>query len=274
MWTKNGANTLAPVLRRIGEVIPTDCVNKRLIIDDKSTDKTRQIAGSFGWQVIPNEGNGISDGANTALQHVETDYFASFEQDLFLSRDWWHKIPLYFSDPKVAIASGIRFDYYPAAVKKIQEYTAEKYKVEDRPGRFFPYVKTLDNTIYRTRAIRRIGGFPKLPMSVGVDHALSQRIHQSAMLWKVDYKIHSIHLRQGLREEFEHNYWYGRHSNELQLTLFRKNAEVRSLMIRVLLSPLRGMDIALRKNTPQAIYIYPLIRLHFLRGVLDSRRVT
>jgi len=82
MWTKNGANTLPSVLKRINEVIPGEFVGQKIIVDDKSTDNTREIAKTFGWTVVFNEGTGISDGVNTALKHVSSEYFISFEQDL------------------------------------------------------------------------------------------------------------------------------------------------------------------------------------------------
>ncbi|TRO54958.1 glycosyltransferase family 2 protein, partial [Candidatus Bathyarchaeota archaeon] len=109
MWTKNGSKTLQSVLKRIGEVIPEKIVGNRIIVDDNSSDNTRKIAESFGWQVSFNEGTGISDGANTALKRVTSEYFASFEQDLLLSREWWEKIPPLLEKPNVAAASGMRF---------------------------------------------------------------------------------------------------------------------------------------------------------------------
>ena len=68
MWTLNGEKTLPLVLSRINEVIPKDIVNQKLIVDDGSNDKTVAIARKYGWNVIKNEGKGISDAANTALK--------------------------------------------------------------------------------------------------------------------------------------------------------------------------------------------------------------
>jgi glycosyltransferase involved in cell wall biosynthesis len=274
MWTKNGAQTLQPVLKRINQVIPAEAVNQRLIVDDQSTDNTPELALSSGWRVVPNEGKGISDGANTALRHVETEHFVSFEQDLLLAQDWWRKIPPCLSDPKVAVASGIRFNRYPEVVKRIQEYTAEGYRSADKPSHFLPYVKSLDNTIYRTRVIRDVGGFPKMAMSVGIDHLLSQKIFMANWKWKVDYSVHSVHLRKGLRNELEHNYWYGTHADELERALFQRNIDTHALLRRVLLSPVRGLQIAVKKRAPEAVYVYPLMRMCLLSGVFAGRRAS
>jgi hypothetical protein len=231
-----------------------------------------EIAKCFGWDVIFNEGKGISDGANTALKHVKTEYFISFEQDLLLARDWWQRVPRHLLDPKVAIASGVRLTYQPSALRKLQEYAAENYKKEEKEGRFFPYLKTLDNTIYKTKIMRMLGGFPSLLVSAGIDHVLAQRVHLSGFKWKIDYDVKSIHLRKGLRDELTHYYWYGTCSDTLQRSLFKKKANAQLMALRLFFSPLRGLQIALKKNTPQAIYIYPLLRLAFLRGVFDGRR--
>jgi len=272
MWTKNGGETLSVVLAGIAKVIPDEFVNKRLIVDDRSTDNTREIAKAFGWDVIFNEGKGISDGANTALKHVETECFISFEQDLLLASDWWRKVPPYLSSSSVALASGVRFVYYPPVLKKLQEFTAANYKNEEKEGQFFPYVKTLDNTIYKTKIMRTLGGFPTLTISAGIDHVLAQRVHLSGFKWKVDYDVKSVHLRKGLGDELAHYYWYGTCSDTLERSLFKRSASARLMALRLFFSPIRGLQIALKKNAPQAIYIYPLLRLAFLRGVFDGRR--
>ena len=44
MWTKNSEKFLPLVLTRIEEVIPSDVIFNRIIIDDHSTDNTIEIA--------------------------------------------------------------------------------------------------------------------------------------------------------------------------------------------------------------------------------------
>jgi glycosyltransferase involved in cell wall biosynthesis len=274
MWTKNGADTLSAVLNRINEVIPTESVNNRVVVDDHSTDNTRAIAQHFGWNVVQNAGMGISDGANTALRQVESPFFVSFEQDLVLARDWWQKIPRLLANSRVAVASGVRISNQPRVVKEIQEYSMELYERRTKSEEFFLYGKTLDNTLYRTEVLQSLGGFPQLKISAGVDNVLAQKIHLLGFKWAVDYSVKSVHLRKGLRQELDHYYWYGTCMVSLDPVLFRRNVNLRGFALRWLLSPVRGLDIAVKKKAPEALYVYPLMRLATLRGIADGLRKT
>jgi len=272
MWTKNGAETLPLVLKRISDVIPNEFVNKRIIVDDRSTDDTREIAKSAGWDVVLNEGKGISDGANTALKHVTSEHFISFEQDILLAPEWWQKVPKHLSDPKVAVASGLRLSNQPIALRKIQEYALERFQGRERDIGPFPSGRTLDNTIYKTRVIRQIRGFPKLSISAGIDNILALQIHRNQLEWKVDYTVKSTHLRMGLRDELAHYYWYGTCSDMLEHLLSKRNVAMRPMILRLFFSPLRGLHIGIKKKAPQAVYIYPLIRFVGLKGMFDGRK--
>ena len=268
MWTKNGAETLPLVLKRISEVIPNKFINKRIIVDDGSTDNTREIARDFGWQVIFNEGKGISDGANTALKHVTSEYFISFEQDLLLAHDWWQKIPTHLSSENVIIASGTRLTAHLPVLRKIEEYALERYKKAHVLGKDYEKFlcsKNLDNTIYKTDALKKLGGFPRLAKFVGVESALASKVASTGYQWKVDFNVKSVHLRKSLKEELAHRYWYGSCWKE-------GDPWIKPFLLRFLFSPFRGLDIAIKKKTPQTIYIYPLLRFYTLKGVTERRK--
>jgi glycosyltransferase involved in cell wall biosynthesis len=283
MWTKNGAETLPSVLKRIDEVIPAEFVNRKVVADDQSTDETRKIAKSYGWVVVPNQGKGISYNANTALRNVSSEVFVSFEQDLLLSRDWWAKVPIHLSDPQIAVASGMRFVNKPVGVRKLQMYVAKKYRGEAELGSWlksrkmaaFTLGKTLDNTIYRTRVVKAVGGFPNLPSSSGVDTALAYILGQRGYYWFVDYTVQSLHLRRGLRQELNHQYWYARQLKEMWR---RIRAETNMLppvtrsgvVFRLVVSPFTGLLMAWKMREPSIVWVHPMIRLYYLRGFLES----
>jgi glycosyltransferase involved in cell wall biosynthesis len=285
MWTKDGEATLPVVLKQIEHAIPKEYVGKKIISDDGSTDKTREIAKSFGWTVVSNEGKGISDGANTTLKHVEAEYFISFEQDLFLNPDWWRKVPPLLADPKVAAASGMRFADKPTGVKQLQKYVAKKYRGESQLASWlrsrqmsaFTLGKTLDNTVYKTSVIRSIGGFPKMPVNAGVDTILAYKLHEAGYQWIVDYNVQSIHIRKGLMQELHHQYWYG---TQLYAIWRRIESETNrappvtkfGIIYRFFTSPFTGVFVAFKTREPSIAYIHPLVRLYYMLGLLRAQR--
>lgn len=285
MWTKNGAKTLTPVLKRINEVIPKESVNKRLIVDDRSTDNTQEIAKSFGWTVIFNEGTGISDGANTALRNVSSDFFVSFEQDLLINPEWWKKIPPLLDAPSVAAASGMRFASQPAGVRALQLYVAKKYRGEanlaswlrTRRNAAFTLGSTLDNTIYKTSVIKAIGGFPKVQVNAGVDTTLAYRLRQAGYSWLVDFGVQSAHLRSGLQQELRHQYWYGMQSREIWRRIANETKEKPpiskfGIVYRFAISPFTGLFVAFKTREATVAYIHPLVRFYYLKGFLESAK--
>jgi glycosyltransferase involved in cell wall biosynthesis len=272
MWTKNGARTLPNVLRQIDFVIPKEAVKKKVIVDDCSSDDTKLIAKTFGWSVYPNDGKGISDGANTALKYVESERFISFEQDVLLSPCWWPNVPNLLSEKDTAVASGSRFPNKPLALRKLLEYDLDKYPRELEDSDVFHYAKTLDNTIYRTKIIKKIGGFPKITLDACVDNVLAKRIHDAGFNWKVDYSVKSMHIRKGFRDELRHFYWYGAQYPILEPYITGRHASAKGFLKRLLVSPKYGLDLALKLNSPELIYICPLIRLALYRGLISGRK--
>ncbi|XES76977.1 MAG: glycosyltransferase family 2 protein [Candidatus Bathyarchaeia archaeon] len=283
MWTKNGAKTLSPVLKRINAVIPPQNVNRRIIVDDQSTDGTLDIVKSYGWQVVPNQGTGISDGANTALKHVQCEYFVSFEQDLLLSEDWWRKIPPLLENPQIGAASGMRFASQPRGVMRLQQYVARKYRGEEqlsswlrgRQNAAFTLGSTLDNTIYKTEVIRSVGGFPLVKVNAGVDTTLAYRLKLAGYSWAVNYQVQSVHLRGGLRHELSHQYWYGTQSREIWQKVEHESQQQApisrfGIFYRFAISPFTGLFVAYKMREATIAYIHPLIKFYYLKGYLES----
>jgi glycosyltransferase involved in cell wall biosynthesis len=271
MWTKNGAKTLPYVLRQIDCVIPKDAVKRKVIIDDDSSDDTKLIARRLGWSVYPNDGKGISDGANTAFRYVESKRFISFEQDVLLSPCWWSNVPSLLNE-NTAIASGLRLPNKPLALRKLLEYDIDRYPRNLEDNDVFHFGKTLDNTIYQTEIIKSIGGFPRISLDACVDNVLAKRLYAAGFKWKVDYSVKSLHIRKGLRDELRHFYWYGAQYPLLEPYITGKHASAKGFLKRLVNSPKYGIALALKLNSPELIYICPLIRLALYRGLVSGRK--
>ena len=142
----------------------------------------------------------------------------------------------------------------------------------------FTLGKTLDNTIYKTRIIRDIGGFPKIKVNAGVDTTLAYRLQQAGYYWTVDYNVQSTHMRQGLKQELRHQYWYATQLNEIwgriELETNRPPPITKfSIMSRFFTSPFTGVFVAFKTKEPAIMYIHPLIRFYYLKGFLETGKV-
>lgn len=105
-----------------------------------------------------------------------------------------------------------------------------------------------------------------------MDNVLAKRVFDAGFKWKVDYSVKSLHIHKGLRDELGHFYWYGSLHPTLEPYIKGKHASARGFLKRLLFSPKNGMALALKLNSPQLIYIYPLIQLALYRGLVSGRK--
>jgi len=280
MWAKNGEGTLSRVLNRIDEVIPHENVSNKILVDDHSTDNTVKIAKDFNWQVYINPNSGIPSGANEALRHVTTPLFISFEQDLFLAKDWWDRIPPYMQKPKIAVAGGVRV-FNNKILRTLSEFASERSGERE-------IEVSMDNTIYKTQIIKALGGFPR-ECPVCTDTILYKKINWfTPYKWVIDSTVVSLHLRKGIRHELEHSRvmagrckrtklcgcYYVPHFKEPELVIKPKPRKSNSnlTLLRILItSPVRGLHVALKKKCPEIFFVYPIIRLYILSGCLKAK---
>jgi GT2 family glycosyltransferase len=258
MWAKNGASMLPLVLKRADEVLPNEAIAKKIFVDDHSTDESKEIAKEFGWTVYTNEKGGIGGGANTALRHVECEYFISLEQDIVLAKNWLEKISKHLEKENVAVAQGWRLPDQPV-LREIDEFAFEKSNFT---------LNSIDNTMYKTKIVKSLGGFPEDIKYGAVDTHLRLRIENLGLRWIIDPTVISIHLRTGgLKEQIKRHYLYGLYAPWEEGQFIAETKTKRAIRI-ALTSPLRALEIAIKKRCPQAIYYYPLMRFSFMKGAL------
>jgi len=263
MWAKNGSRFLPSVLKRIDEVIPPECVNKRIFVDDKSTDNSVEIAEDFDWSVYPNREGFVRGGVIEALQHVTEEFFVSVEQDVLLSKQWWEKIPKQMDDPKVAVAQGVRLSSNKS-LRSIQEYTLErKPELIASP--------TLDNNIWRTKVIRQID-IPK-EYVLYIDGEVHYRILKyTPYKWIIDKNVVSTHLQPSLSYTVKHYQRLTpierhRRRQELDYATFSRILKI------LMFSPFRSLDIVAKKHDPAVFFIYPLVRLMTVKLFLIRKKL-
>lgn len=289
-WVKDGAWVLPKTLKNLEKVLPSECVHRKIAIDDCSSDDTVKILKDFGWEVYQNPSTGISSGANCGLSKVDCPYFMSFEQDLFLSKDWWEKTQEKIAPEKVAVASGVRFSTRPETIRDLELYVYRKYLMEEklapylsnRKASVFTLGKTLDNTLYKTDIIRKIGGFPHLSTNSGIDTLLTYKLYANGYEWHVDPTCISKHIRKGLKQELHHQRWYAIASAETRERIISEKLDTEDRMggfitfkhaiERLLLSPIAGTFVAFKMRNPKITIVHPLIKFYWFLGYLDSRK--
>jgi len=248
MWTLNSEKTLHLALNSIKKAIPEKNINNKILVDGGSFDRTIEIARNFGWRVYESE-KGIGKQANYALSLVETPYFASFEHDIYLCKNWYTQI---WSTLKkgVAVTQGVRLSLNPT-LRAFEIYSLKK----DNP------YSSIDNNVYDTQLIRKIGGFSeKHPYSA--DRELQDRTRSYGFRWIVNKNIISNHIVVDFFNRVKHI------ENASKLNDYPEHNKKNKQLERFLFSPIRGIQIAFSVNYPLAFFAYPYWRFYRLKSAI------
>ena len=176
MCTHNSEKLLPLVLPQISRVIPI--INRKFIVDDFSSDNTKTVAKSLGWQVFSNIKKGLHNARAYAFSLVETEYCASFEHDIYLNRNWYPTIPNRVLSGKYDVAQGIR-------IRDVGGF--RELDLYDYNHRF---ITSEDNTFYKMGAN-----------------------FQNIERYCVEKSICSFHLRGNVKNSLWHSYYIYREAN-------------------------------------------------------------
>lgn len=248
MWTYNSGSTLQACLKSINKAIPDQNVCHRFIMDGGSSDQTREIAEQHGWGFHASR-KGIPNQANYALGKVDTEFFASFEHDILLARDWFPRMMKLVREPSVAVAQGIRLNTGSSSLEAIDRWMFDR-------GRIAVWYYSLDNDLCRTASIKNVGGYP-YDCRYSVDGLLRNNVFRNGEKWVVDRGCVSQHIRPGLNSHLKHLVRVFSESNVLWEVVPERRYQK---MITLLGGPIRGAQIAGESHCPSVFIAYPLMR--------------
>ena len=77
-----------------------------VVVDNNSTDKTAEIAKSFGARVIREEKQGNTYAISRGMNEAKGEIIANTDADTVVAPDWLSRIKEIFEDPKVVAATG------------------------------------------------------------------------------------------------------------------------------------------------------------------------
>jgi len=260
MWSYNSSSTLESCLRSIDKAIPDENVCHKIMVDGGSKDRTQETASRFGWDFYRSKQRGIPHQANLALEKVDSDLYASFEHDIILAKDWFPRMMKLIDRPDVAVTQGMRLVKGSKPLEAIERWMFER----DRIAKWY---YSIDNNLYKTEAIRDVGGYP-YDCRYSVDGLLRNNVFKHGLKWLVDNDCWSSHLRTSYSSYLRHLVRVFRESNVLWDVATERQHQ---RLVTLFGSPIRGAQIAGETNTPSVFIAYPLIRYVKLMAGTFSR---
>jgi glycosyltransferase involved in cell wall biosynthesis len=251
MWTLNGEPTIGKCLESVVKAIPAEAICHRYVIDGGSTDSTREVAERFGWTVVRANRRGIPYQANQALGLVDTELFASFEQDIGLNPAWFRAVMAALtSDPSVAVAQGLRAASGSRYLEAIDDYGV-------RHGLVPRWIYSIDNNLYRTEALRSVGGFP-MDCAMSADGAMRNNLFRSGWKWKVCRDVVSLHYRDSFGKHLRHVIIQSAENKVLWETY--PEYRIPDKLGRLVATPFTSARMASEAHEPGVFIAYPLLR--------------
>jgi len=192
--TYNGSRTLGETLQVLSQQpYPNFEV---LVIDDGSTDNTRELALGYPCKVISTENNGLSSARNTAWQNAEGQIIAYLDDDAYPDDNWLYYIALQFEDAQVGAAGGPNLP--PATQNDIA------YCVSHSPGGPNHVLETDTiaehipgcNMAIRRQVLQELGGFDIQFRVAGDDVDMCWRIRDNGWVIKFSPSAVVFHHRR------------------------------------------------------------------------------
>lgn len=177
---RNAENTIADCINSINnQTVKPDRI---LLIDDHSTDQTRDIASKLDAEVISNEGRQLYDGRNTALKNCNTQILAFTDSDCILDKNWVANIIRVFSEHDNAAAG--TGPHPPIGTNGFAGWLHHMWFLVETDKTGFTGGIIGGNSYFKTEALDKIGGWPSLPFSNAEDVYISIKLIESGYkLW-------------------------------------------------------------------------------------------
>lgn len=170
----NGEATLGALLAALKSQAGVD-VFEIIVVDNGSTDRTMEIARSYGVTVLQQPVRGPSAARNLGLRHARAEILVCADSDTIPSRRWLAAFVAAFADPKVIISGGPIHGWQPAtAAERFASARAAflRERTTDHPKN--PFATGMSMAVRRECAVA-VGGWDEA-MTSGEDVDFSHRL--------------------------------------------------------------------------------------------------
>lgn len=174
-----------------------------IVVDNNSTDRTAEIARSFGAKVIFNAVKGVGSARQAGFMKAKGKIIATTDADNILPRDWLETIVKRFEKDDELVGFGGLFRLYsgPLSARIAVKYLSyHMFKLDKMFAHNWSLIA--QNMAVRRSAFIKVGGFKHVQM--GEDADLAQRLGK---IGKVELDPNFLVYASGRR--VRHGLWYG-----------------------------------------------------------------
>lgn len=215
----NAADTIEDTLRALEEQTEKDF--EVLVVDDGSTDGTREIVRRHPVKLLTQEHRGPAAARNLGAKHARGDILVFTDSDCIPAKTWLAEMLRPFSELRII---GVQGRYKTEQRELIAKFA--QYEIEERYERMsrWEYIDFIGSysAAYRRDAFLDVGGFDEsFPIASGEDPDLSFRLSKKGykMVFNskaVVYHRHPRVLSDYLKKKFNRAYW--------RVALYKKHA--------------------------------------------------
>jgi glycosyltransferase involved in cell wall biosynthesis len=244
--TKNSVETISSCLKGLSS---SDVPVNEIIVVDKSTDKTPEVAQRLGCKVIHTDAN-YSQALRIGAQKAETDYILILDSDVVINKEFYSKLENYLG--KFFVVKGIHC--HEVNWKELGDWL------------FYSQLKEIlaleAAFVHRSTFLRLTKSWENGNIDAGGDTWLYQTCKRLNIPVFFSPQVVSVHLTGDFRRVLRQARWYGKSARKSQIH------SPLSYVVNLFKSPFAGFRLVVRFKSFQLLPFLVNHRLNLLLGYI------